>query len=122
MRPVSGETAFKTNSQWIPWSEAKLQETKGKVVFMDFTAEWCLTCKVNKKLVMETDAFNKMATKNELVLMRADWTRRDDNITQFLKGFGIVGVPAYFIQKKDGKIKFLGEIISVSKIEQEINR
>jgi thiol:disulfide interchange protein DsbD len=101
MRPVSGETAFKTNSQWIPWSEAKLQETKGKVVFMDFTAEWCLTCKVNKKLVMETDAFIKMATKNELVLMRADWTRRDDNITQFLKGFGIKVANSVFLSKDD---------------------
>lgn len=108
-------------SAWKPWSEEKLSEEKGKLVFMDFTAEWCLTCKVNKKLVLETDGFEELSKKYDLVLMRADWTKRDDNITQYLKRYGAVGVPAYFVQKSNGEIVFLGETISLSKIEKSLN-
>lgn len=120
VRPASAAETVKTDALWKPWSEAKLQEEKGKLVFMDFTAEWCLTCKVNKKLVLETDKFNELAEKHNIVLLRADWTKRDDNITQFLKRFNIVGVPAYFIQKPDGTIVSLGETISVGKIEKNL--
>ena len=119
LRPSGTQTA-KVDSTWTPWSEVKLQSVKGKLVFMDFTAEWCLTCKVNKKLVLETDAFKELAKKHDVVLMRADWTRRDDNITQFLKRFNIVGVPAYFVQKPNGDIVSLGETLSISKIEANL--
>lgn len=97
--------------------ESNLEAEKGKLVFMDFTAEWCLTCKVNKKLVLETDGFEELTKKYNLTLMRADWTKRDDNITQFLKKYKIVGVPAYFVQKPDGTIVPLGETITIGKIE-----
>jgi thiol:disulfide interchange protein len=49
--------------------------------------------------------------------MRADWTKRDDNITQFLRMNGAVGVPVYFIWK-DGQLHNLGETVSLSKIEK----
>lgn len=120
VRPENAPQVTKTDSEWIPWAESKLEGEKGKLVFMDFTAEWCLTCKVNKKLVLETPGFKELSKKYDLVLMRADWTRRDDNITQFLKRFGIVGVPAYFVQKPDGEIVSLGETITISKIENHL--
>jgi len=120
MKPITISSVKKT-SLWKPWSEAKLIEEKGKPVFMDFTAEWCLTCKVNKKLVLETNRFEEMASSRGLVLLRADWTRRDDNITQYLKKHGAVGVPAYFIQKPSGEVVFLGETISISEIEKTLN-
>lgn len=120
LRPVSSSSVVKTDSLWRPWSEDKLQEFKGQTIFMDFTAEWCLTCKVNKKLVLETDNFKELAQTKNLILLRADWTKRDDNITQFLKRFNVVGVPAYFIQKPDGTIISLGETISVGKIEKNL--
>lgn len=119
LRP-NGTQVSQVESEWIPWSENKLEEKKGDLVFMDFTAEWCLTCKVNKKLVLETDGFKELSEKYNLVLMRADWTRRDDNITQFLRRFNIVGVPAYFIQKPNGEIISLGETISIGKIESNL--
>lgn len=121
LRPMVNQAVMEKESDWKPWSEASLQEELGKTVFIDFTAEWCLTCKVNKKLVLETDAFKKMSKKRGLTLYRADWTKRDDNITQFLKKHGSVGVPAYFIQKPDGQIIHLGETISIGKIESHLN-
>lgn len=116
----SQASSVHATSKWTPWSEAKLTELKGEVVFMDFTAEWCLTCKVNKKLVLETSAFEEMAAREGVKLLRADWTKRDDHITQFLRRHNVVGVPAYFVQKKDGTIVHLGETISVSKVEKNI--
>jgi thiol:disulfide interchange protein len=121
MRPeASGEAIAKSESNWKSWSEQKLTEEKGNLVFMDFTAEWCLTCKVNKKLVLETDSFNELAKKYKVSLLRADWTKRDDNITQFLKRYNVVGVPAYFVQKPDGQIVSLGETISLGKIKDHL--
>jgi len=116
----AGTEVSRQDTLWMPWSEEKLQEQKGKAVFIDFTAEWCLTCKVNKKLVMETSAFKEMAQRNNLILMRADWTRRDDKITQFLKRYNVVGVPAYFIQKANGEIIHLGETLTTAKVEANL--
>lgn len=115
MRPA--DAMVKTDSKWIPWTEEKMKAETGKFVFVDFTAEWCLTCKVNKKLVLETSTFEDMAKKYDLVLMRADWTKRDDNITQFLNTYKVAGVPAYFVQKKDGTVVSLGETVTTSKVE-----
>jgi thiol:disulfide interchange protein DsbD len=109
------------NKMWQSWSEEKLSQEKGQWVFMDFTAEWCLTCKVNKKLVLETDSFQELSQEKKLTLLRADWTKRDDHITQFLKRYGAISVPAYFLQKPDGTILFLGETISLDKIEKNLN-
>jgi thiol:disulfide interchange protein DsbD len=103
-----------------PWSEEAMSAEKGKFIFVDFTAAWCLTCKVNKRLVIETDGFEELSKRHSIVLLRADWTRRDDKITQFLKRFNIFGVPAYFIQKPDGTVVSLGETLSLSKIEAHL--
>lgn len=121
LRPTGQEVKSTTSSNWSKWSEESMSASKEKFVFVDFTAEWCLTCKVNKKLVLETSDFEALAKKHDLTLMRADWTKRDDNITQFLKRYEVVGVPAYFIKKPNGEIISLGETISISKIEKNLN-
>lgn len=102
-----------------PWSEQKMAEYKetGHIVFIDFTAKWCLTCKVNKLTVIETDAFNQLAKEYNLKLLRGDWTKKDPIIEKFLKEHGYVGVPAYFIQDPSGKLIDLGETISIDEIK-----
>jgi len=121
MKPTSMElSSSQSKDDWSAWSEEAMEEKKGKLVFMDFTAEWCLTCKVNKKLVLETDGFKELSKKYSLQLLRGDWTKRDDRITQFLLKNNTVGVPAYFIQKPDGSIIALGETISIQKIENHL--
>lgn len=75
-------------------------KTNGELVFIDFTAKWCFTCKVNEKLVLETDDFKKLVQENNIKLLLGDWTKRDEVIGSFLRKNGLVGVPAYFIQKK----------------------
>jgi suppressor for copper-sensitivity B len=65
----------------------------GKVVFVDVTADWCLTCQVNKKLVLDTDAVRARLAAPETVPMRADWTRPDPAIADYLRSFGRYGIP-----------------------------
>ncbi|MBY0515287.1 MAG: thioredoxin family protein [Bacteriovoracaceae bacterium] len=120
LKPADRTITNDIENLWQPWSPEMLETHKGKWVFFDFTAAWCLTCKVNKKLVLDTQEFKNFAVDNDIVLLRGDWTQRDDTITNFLKGFRIFGVPAYFIQKPDGTIISLGETISIGKIKDHL--
>lgn len=108
---------------WEPWSEAKMLEYQqnGQDVFVDFTAKWCFTCKVNEKLVLETEDFKKLSQEKNLRLLIADWTKRDEVIGSYLRKNGLVGVPAYFILKKDGTLINLGETITLVKIKDYLN-
>jgi len=108
-----------TDTTWINWSEDKMNNQEG-LVFVDFTAQWCLTCKVNKKLVLETQDFKDFAQEKGITLMRADWTNRDEIISEFLNRYGAVAVPAYFIKRSNGEILFLGETISLEKMKKSI--
>ena len=65
----------------------------GRVVFVDVTAGWCLTCKVNDAVVFATDPVAWQLSTTDVVPMRADWTRPDDAIARYLSGFGRYGIP-----------------------------
>jgi thiol:disulfide interchange protein DsbD len=108
--------------EWESWSEDKMEEfkTNHQTVFLDFTAKWCFTCKVNEKLVLETNDFKTLVKEKNLKLLIGDWTRRDEVIGNFLMKNNLVGVPAYFIQKPDGTLISLGETISISKIKAHL--
>lgn len=108
--------------QYQNWSVAKMDSIRKekKNTFIYFTAKWCLTCKVNEKLVLKSDDFKKLAKESDLGLLKGDWTKRDDNITKFLAKHNIYGVPAYFILQEDGKIISLGETISVGAIQENL--
>lgn len=105
---------------WQTWSSEKMEQVKksGKYAFIDFTAKWCLTCKVNETLVLKTNSFSELAKKYDIELLLGDWTKRDKNITDFLFSHGKVGVPAYFIMDKNGNLFDLGETISINEIQQ----
>ncbi len=108
---------------WQPWSEAKMNDhkTNQQLVFIDFTAKWCFTCKVNEKLVLDTQEFKDLVQEKDLKLLLGDWTKRDEVIGAFLRKNGLVGVPAYFIQKKDGTLVNLGETVTIARIREYLN-
>jgi thiol:disulfide interchange protein len=105
------------NSNWSPWTEQRMMTTAGPV-FVDFTAKWCLTCKANKALVLNTNSFQEWADKNDVTLMVADWTKYDPVIAEYLKKNGHVGVPVYFLKMPDGTVHDLGETISVGEVKK----
>ena len=112
-----------TGLDWQAWSEAKMNEhkTNEQLVFIDFTAKWCFTCKVNEKLVLETEDFKKLVQEKGLKLLIGDWTKRDEVIGSFLRKNGLVGVPAYFVQKRDGTLVNLGETITIARIAEHLH-
>ncbi len=105
---------------WHKWSEEKMNNNMriNKLTFIDFTAKWCITCKVNEKLVIDTDGFRKLMAENNVELMLGDWTKRDPQIGSWLKSQGFVGVPAYFVINKKGELVKLGETITLSEIKE----
>ncbi|KNZ30666.1 MAG: hypothetical protein AD742_21660 [Methylibium sp. NZG] len=82
---------------WLPYDEVALAQrlAQGQPVFVDFTAAWCVSCQVNKRLVLNTDSTLRAFEQANVALMRADWTRRDATITQALARLGRNGVPVY---------------------------
>ncbi len=65
----------------------------GKTVLVDVTAEWCVSCQVNKKLVLETADVANALRRDDIVLMQADWTRPDQKISDYLASYGRFGIP-----------------------------
>jgi thiol:disulfide interchange protein DsbD len=70
---------------------------EGRGGFVDVGADWCVTCKVNEKAVLFTDAFRDLLKRNNAVFMSADWTNVDPAITAFLQQYKAVGVPLYVV-------------------------
>lgn len=70
---------------------------RGRTVFVDFTADWCLNCKVNERLVLATPAVQEAFRRHDVLFLKADWTHGDPDITRLLKSFGRAGVPLYVV-------------------------
>ncbi|PPR10538.1 MAG: Thiol:disulfide interchange protein DsbD [Alphaproteobacteria bacterium MarineAlpha11_Bin1] len=66
---------------------------EGKTVFVDVTADWCLTCKANKFLVLNRERITKILNGSDVIAMRADWTKPDPEIYNYLRSFGRYGIP-----------------------------
>jgi thiol:disulfide interchange protein DsbD len=86
---------------WQPFSEQRVAQLAGNVVFIDFTAEWCLTCKANEKTILETQSVRQAMAERGVVPLKADWTRRDPVITEWLRRYQRAGVPMYLVLPKD---------------------
>ena len=80
---------------WQPFDRVQIINAvaTGKTVLVDVTADWCATCQVNKKLVLNRGDVRAAIEKGEVLAMRADWTRPDPAITRYLAGFGRYGIP-----------------------------
>ncbi|MCW5625246.1 MAG: thioredoxin family protein [Burkholderiales bacterium] len=89
---------------WQPWSEAAVDEARaaGRGVFVDFTAAWCVTCQVNKRLVLQTSKVEAAFRAHDVLRLQADWTQQDPAITAALARLGRSGVPVYVLYRPGG--------------------
>lgn len=97
-----------------PFSEARLSALTGqnKPVFLYFTADWCLTCKVNEKAAIERQAVRDDFAAKGITVMVGDWTNGDPAIGRFLEAQGRSGVPLYLFYHRDGRVEMLPQILT----------
>ena len=115
-------SAGSEGSSWQAWEPGRVDQlmASGQNVFVDFTAAWCVTCQYNKKTTLaNADVMADVAAKN-VVLLRADWTRRDPAVTAALGQLGRTGIPVYVIYKPGREPVVLSEILSVSDVRAEL--
>jgi thiol:disulfide interchange protein/DsbC/DsbD-like thiol-disulfide interchange protein len=96
-QPAAVASASAIPAGWEPWSAARVAAARdsGRAVFVDFTAAWCLSCQVNERIALHTERVERAFVDGNVLLLRADWTSRDAEITAVLATFGRSGVPLY---------------------------
>lgn len=107
---------------WVPWDpvQAETLAAEGRLVFVDVTADWCATCKVNERLVLETDETAELFDRYEVVAMKADWTNRNDDIARYLASFGRYGIPFYALYRPGQEPHVFSELLRGGRLEEAI--
>ncbi|MGC6516668.1 MAG: protein-disulfide reductase DsbD family protein [Candidatus Puniceispirillaceae bacterium] len=108
---------------WVAFDEALLAQSvaEEKTVFVDVTADWCITCKANKVLVVDTNKARTLFDTYDVVMMQADWTAPDEAISSFLASHERFGIPFNIIygpSARQGVI--LPELLSLEEIENAL--
>jgi thiol:disulfide interchange protein len=97
-----------------PFSETALAKARAanRPVFAYFTADWCLTCKVNEQVAIERETTRDAFARAGVVVLKGDWTRRDPAITRYLTAHGAAGVPLYVWYPKGGEGEVLPQVLT----------
>jgi suppressor for copper-sensitivity B len=95
LRPPAALPALTASTDWEPFDEAAIVRLvkQGRTVLVDVTAEWCITCRVNKMTVLEAGVVNELLDDGKVVPMQADWTRPNPVIANYLARHGRYGIP-----------------------------
>ncbi len=122
--PGAASSANVMNDAWESFSTVRLEELRQEgPVFVDFTAAWCVTCQVNKTLVLNRADIQEAFKEQGIRLMRADWTDYNPEITAILESLGRQGVPVYALYAKDAKEpRLLPEVLTPDLLMQEIRQ
>jgi thiol:disulfide interchange protein DsbD len=97
--PAESATSISRPINWQPFSDETLHQAlqNRKTVLLDFSADWCLTCKVNEKVVLDSEPVVSELKSFHVVALKADWTNRNPEITRLLQRFKRFGVPLYVV-------------------------
>src|SRR5215469_7430596 len=112
---------------WQEFTKDSLEKAlaSGHPVFVDFTADWCLTCKTNERFAIDTPQVRQAFSTRKAILLRADWTKGDPAITEILKSHGRAGVPMYLVYPgggKEGEAVLLTELITSQTVLDALNK
>ena len=114
----------RTEDGWFRYSPALIEDfAKAKrTVFIDATADWCLTCKANEAAVLNRDDFRRAMDSLNVALVKADWTRETPEVNALLQSMGKSGVPAYAIYPEGDASKqiVLPELLTTAAIVEKM--
>lgn len=120
---LASELDWSEGIPWQPFSEARVASLSDKVVFLDFTADWCVSCKVNERTVLETATSHDAMKRLGVVPLKADWTRSDPVITEWLHRNGRAGVPMYLVLPPGGgEPLLLPEVITPTMVVEALEK
>ena len=97
-----------------PFSAVRLASLRadGQPVFVNMTAAWCVTCLVNERVAISTDAVQRAFADHHVAYLKGDWTRQDPAITNYLRENGRDGVPLYVYYPAHGQPDVLPQILT----------
>lgn len=124
---IRPNTASTVNLTQEAWSTERVDELRaeGRPVFVDFTAAWCVTCKVNETLVLEKDKTKQLFVDTDTAFLVADWTNKNDEIAQELERYGRAGVPLYLVfPSGDNSVsaEVLPQVLTYDVVKEAIER
>ena len=121
---TSPAEARQVDPNWVVFDRGEIPRlvSQGKTVFVDVTADWCLTCKANKALVLDRAPVADRLQGDDVIPMQADWTRSDPAISRYLESYDRFGIPfniVYGPNAPDGLI--LAEVLSTGAVMTALN-
>ena len=123
--PVMSVLKAEEPPRWQPYSEELLGELRqaGRPVFINLTADWCITCLVNERVALGTEVFYQSLAENDVTYLKGDWTNNDAEITKLLNQYQRSGVPLYLMYPNGpGEAEILPQILLKPMIVAAINR
>jgi len=123
-QPAAVAGAPAQGERWSAWSPGRVDTllAEGRTVFVDYTAAWCVTCQYNKQTTLADAELLAGFDAKQVVMLRADWTRRDPAITAALAQLGRNGVPVYAFYQQGRAPVVLSEVLSVEEVRAALAR
>jgi thiol:disulfide interchange protein DsbD len=122
LRPENKPSQNSLSNAYSPAKLAQLR-SEGKAVFINVTADWCITCKVNEQIVLGTQEFEEAVMINDVSYIIADWTSYDSEISTLLAQYRRTGIPLYLLYPKNGagKARVLPQILTKDSVIAALN-
>jgi len=122
--PVPPGSALAASGDAKPYSPERLAalRAEGRPVFVNMTAAWCVTCLVNERIALSSEAVRKAFAARDVAYLKGDWTRADPAISDFLRQHGRDGVPLYVLYPPKGEPIVLPQILTASGVLEELDR
>ena len=112
--PTSYSDLDESKQDQLAYTPQLLEDLRenNSLVFLNFTADWCITCKVNEAVALKTSKVTKLLADKNITYIEADWTRKDPIISSALEKYGRTGLPLYLLFPSKGDPLILPEILT----------
>ena len=118
---MDGQNSATANFE--PFSTARFEalRSEGKPVFINMTADWCITCLANEQTTLSGDSVKQALVDNGITYLKGDWTNEDPEITEVLEAFNRPSVPLYLLYPREGEPQILPQILTPASVIEAFN-